>query len=76
MKTYLSTAAAALLLTVPAWAQSALDTNGDGLVTMEEVQAAYPEVTADVFASMDADADGALNDAEIAAATEAGLLPS
>ncbi|MEM7641708.1 MAG: hypothetical protein AAF366_04200 [Pseudomonadota bacterium] len=76
MKSILTTTAAILVLTAPAWAQSALDTDGDGNVSLAEVQAAHPEVTADMFASMDSDADGVLSDAEIAAATEAGLLPS
>ncbi|MEM8849923.1 MAG: hypothetical protein AAGE03_07790 [Pseudomonadota bacterium] len=76
MKSILTTTAALLVLTAPAWAQSAMDTDGDGNVTLEEAQAAHPEVTADMFASMDTDADGVLSDVEIAAATDAGLLPS
>ncbi|MEM8823338.1 MAG: EF-hand domain-containing protein [Pseudomonadota bacterium] len=77
MKAILTTTAASLLLlAVPAWAASEMDTDGDGNVTLEEVQAAMPEITAEMFASMDTDADGVLSDVEITAATEAGLLPS
>lgn len=52
-----------------------VDANGDGLVTMDEVQAAYPEVTAEQFSEMDANGDGALDDSEINAAKEGGLMP-
>jgi hypothetical protein len=76
MKTIMTTTAAALLLTAPAWAQSAMDTDGDGVVSLEEAQAAYPDLTSETFVAMDSDADGVLNDVEIAAAMEAGLLPS
>ncbi|MBU2982525.1 EF-hand domain-containing protein [Lentibacter algarum] len=51
-----------------------VDANGDGLLTIEEVQAVYPSVTPESFAAMDANADGALDDAEIKAAEEAGML--
>ncbi|SLN10006.1 hypothetical protein [Ruegeria meonggei] len=57
-------------------AQSSADTNGDGVLTIEEVQAVVPEVDADGFSLMDANGDGALDEAEIAVAQEAGLLPS
>jgi hypothetical protein len=76
MKTIMTMTTAAILLTAPAWAQSAMDTDGDGLVTLVELQTAYPDITEDTFVAMDTDADGALSDAEITAATEAGMLPS
>lgn len=53
-----------------------LDTNGDGLLTIDEVQAAYPDMGADTFTAMDLNADGALDAEEIAAAQEAGLMPA
>lgn len=56
-------------------AQSAADTNGDGVLTIEEVQAVVPDVDADTFSAMDANADGVLDVDEIAIAQEAGLLP-
>ncbi|MGB3408486.1 MAG: EF-hand domain-containing protein [Jannaschia sp.] len=76
MKTMLTTTAFALTLALPALAQMAMDTDGDGNVTMEELQAAYPDATTDTFAAIDTDADGVLSEAEIAAAVEAGILPS
>ena len=60
-----------------ALAQSAseLDINGDGVLTIDEVQAGFPEVTTDAFTAMDLNADGALDADEVAAAQEAGLMP-
>lgn len=55
---------------------STLDADGDGLVTVEELQAAYPEVTADQFSEIDTNADGAVDDAEMSAAQDAGMLPA
>lgn len=55
---------------------SDLDGNGDGVLTIDEVQAVYPEVTADMFTAMDTNADGALDGDEVAAAQAAGLIPS
>ena len=64
-------------LPVAALAQSAaeLDTNGDGLLTIDEVQAAFPDMGTDTFTAIDLNADGALDAEEIAAAQEAGLMP-
>ena len=61
-----------------AFAQSAtdLDQNGDGVLVIEEVQATYPEVSSDMFAAMDLNADGAVDGDEFAAAQEAGLMPA
>lgn len=55
---------------------SGLDTNGDGMLTIEEVQAAYPEVGTDQFSQIDANGDGGVDDAEMKAAQDAGLMPS
>ncbi|WP_299042318.1 hypothetical protein [uncultured Tateyamaria sp.] len=52
-----------------------LDTNGDGVLTIDEVQASFPDVTSDTFTAMDLNADGALDANEVAAAQEAGLMP-
>ncbi len=52
------------------------DTNGDGLLTIDEIQAVMPDVSAEIFSAMDLNADGALDAAEIEAAQEAGLLPA
>ena len=77
MKTLLTTTTAALLaLSTPLWAQEALDTDGDGNVTMEEMQAVYPDATTEQFGAMDTDADGVLSTEELDAARQAGLLPA
>ncbi|MEO9682649.1 MAG: hypothetical protein ABJR46_06870 [Tateyamaria sp.] len=72
------TVLAALTFPALAMAQSAteMDANGDGVLTIDEVQATFPEVTSDMFAAMDLNADGALDGNEVAAAQEAGLLPT
>lgn len=71
------TIAAAMLAFLPAMGQSAteVDADGDGLLTIAEVQAVYPDMTADQFNQIDTNADGALEDAEVQAARDAGLMP-
>jgi hypothetical protein len=76
MKTTFLTALIALGLAAPSFAATELDTNGDGMLTLDEVQAAYPEITADTFTAMDVNADGALDDAEVVAAQQAGMMPA
>lgn len=75
MKSYLFTGLIAGALAAPAFAATALDTNGDGFLTLDEVQAVYPEITADAFSAMDVNADGALDDSEVVAAQDSGLMP-
>ncbi|MFU1476588.1 EF-hand domain-containing protein [Roseovarius sp. C7] len=53
-----------------------INTNGDGLITADELSAVFPDVTAEAFAEIDADGNGAVDDAEMQAATEAGLIPA
>lgn len=57
-------------------AASDVDANGDGLLTIDEVQAVMPDVTAETFTQMDLNADGALDAAEVQAAQDAGLMPA
>lgn len=54
---------------------SSVDTNADGMVSMEEAQAAYPDLTAEQFSEIDANGDGAIDDSEMSGAQDAGLLP-
>lgn len=79
MKTHITLAALALTAwPVFAMGQSGtaeIDTNEDGVLTIDEVQAVFPEVSTDAFLAMDLDADGALNADEVAAAQEAGMMP-
>jgi Ca2+-binding EF-hand superfamily protein len=57
-------------------AQSALDTDGDGMVSLAEVQAMAADFTEEQFAAIDTNADGMLDEAELAAAVEAGVIPA
>ncbi|MGL5009280.1 MAG: EF-hand domain-containing protein [Paracoccaceae bacterium] len=66
---------------VPALAQDAAapeiaDTDGNGTWSMEELVVAYPDLTSETFTSIDANADGAVDQAELAAALADGLLPA
>lgn len=58
-----------------ALAATEIDSNGDGMVTLDEIAAVYPEVTAESFSAMDVNSDGALDADEVAAAQDSGLLP-
>lgn len=53
-----------------------IDTNGDGVLTIDELQAVHPEFTMEAFTAMDLNADGALDGDEVTAAEEAGLMPT
>jgi len=69
--------ALALLLATPGLALAeGVDADSDGLLTWEEVMTAYPDVTEEQFAQADLDGNGSLDEAEVAAAREAGLLPA
>lgn len=57
-------------------AQTTLDTDGDGMVSLAEAQAVYPDVTEDDFNQADMDADGFLNETELSMAYGLGLLPA
>jgi len=53
-----------------------IDTNGDGVMTIDEVQAVFPDVTAEAFAEADTDDDGSLTDEEMVSAQDQGLIPA
>jgi len=76
MKT-LKLALTATCLTLPAaaFAATSMDTNGDGVLTVDEVQAVYPDMTPETFSAMDVNADGALDDDEVVAGQDAGMMP-
>jgi len=69
---------ATALLAAPAFAQVAAsdipDVDGNGLWSLEELQAAYPEMTEETFALIDTSGDGQVDLAEYDAAIAAGLL--
>lgn len=46
------------------------DVDGNGTFSMEELQAAYPELDAETFAAIDANADGEADEEEVQAARE------
>jgi hypothetical protein len=50
------------------------DTDGDGVYSMDELKVAFPDLTEEVFVTVDANADGAVDADELAAAEEAGVL--
>ncbi|MEP2641739.1 hypothetical protein [Roseobacter sp.] len=66
----------AMMSASAAFAQLAADANGDGVLTIDEVQVVYPDITAESFTTMDLNADGALDEAEVLSAQEAGLMPA
>ena len=50
------------------------DTDGNGTYSMEELVVVYPDLTEDLFGTIDVNADGAIDPEELAAAEEAGVL--
>lgn len=76
MKT-LSLATVALVAgTSFAMADTKIDANEDGQITMEELVAVYDQVSTDTFSQADADNNGTLSADELAAAQGAGLIPT
>ena len=58
-----------------AWAQTMVeDMDGDGMYSMEELQAVYPELTEVVMAQIDVNEDGSVDEDELEAAIANGLL--
>lgn len=52
------------------------DADGNGTWSLTELQVAYPTLNDEGFASIDANKDGAVDQAELAAAMADGLLPA
>jgi hypothetical protein len=50
------------------------DTDGNGTYSMEELITVYPDLTNEIFVSIDANADGAVDSDELATAVDAGTL--
>lgn len=71
-------AAAAAIAATPLLAGSLADadTDASGTFSLEELQAAFPDLTAETFSAIDANADGEVDLAEAQAAVEAGVLPA
>lgn len=62
-------AAPALALTL-----SEVDTDGDSLVSFTEIAMVYPDLTEEVFAEIDTSDDNMLDEAELTAALDSGLI--
>lgn len=58
----------------PAFAEEVADINKDGVLTLDEVQAVWPDISIDTFLYLDRDGDGLLGPEEIVVAREEGLL--
>ena len=75
MKKFALALAALSAFTVAASAETAVvDTDGNGAYSMEELKAAYPDLTEEAFKAADVDADGALSADELTAAEAAGAF--
>jgi Ca2+-binding EF-hand superfamily protein len=66
---------AALSFATAGFAMSDVDANADKMLSMEEMKAAYPEISEDQFNLADANADGMLTEEELTEAVKAGVLP-
>lgn len=65
----------AVLLATSASAMSAdIDTDGDGMASLTEMQAFYSEMSAELFSEIDRDADGYVNIEEFLTAVGAELI--
>lgn len=61
----------------PALAQTEIpDADGDGMYSMEELLAVFPDLTEETFTAADANGDGMLDADELAAAQASGAIPS
>lgn len=58
-----------------ALAQAVSDTDGNGVYSIEELRAAYPQVNGALFGSVDIDGNGSVDADELQAARENGTLP-
>ena len=55
-------------------ADAEIDTDGDGMYSMEELQVAHPDLTEETFTSIDTNADGSVDPEEYQAAQDAGTI--
>ncbi len=58
----------------PVMAQEVADADGNGTYSLEELMVAYPSLTAEVYATIDSNTDGAVDATELQAAVDAGTL--
>lgn len=75
MKSVFLVAALATSVAFSASAMTAeLDTDGDGVASLVELQVSHPDLTEEMFQAIDTDGDGFVNDEEMAIAVELGTL--
>ena len=67
-------AAFAASMAVSAAQAAVVDADGNGSYSFDEMQAAYAELSEEVFAQIDSDGNGTVSPDELAAAIEAGLI--
>lgn len=68
---------AALILAAGAVAAAGeMDTDGDGVYSFNELLVAYPALTEDTYGTIDTNGDGGIDEAELASAMDAGILPA
>ena len=70
-------AAGLALAGLQAMARDALpvqDADGNGIFSLEEMQVAMPDLTAETYAAVDTNADGGVDATELAAALTAGTI--
>lgn len=73
-KLLIATAASMVALSGLAVAQEVTDVDGDGVYSLEELVAVYPDLTPETFAVIDANGDGVVDSDELTAARESGTL--
>lgn len=66
----------AALIAAPAFALtvSDVDTDGDSLISFTEMVVMYPELTEEAFGAVDTSEDSFVDEAELTAALEAGVI--
>ena len=78
MKTIALTLASLIgIAAVPAFAQDLpeiADTDGNGIWSLTEMQTVYPDLTEEVFLTLDTSKDGGIDAAELTTAVGAGTL--
>jgi Ca2+-binding EF-hand superfamily protein len=70
------TASAILLAATAAYAMSEMDSNADGSLSMDELQAVYPDMSETTFINADTDGNGLIDETELAEAQASGVLPA
>ncbi len=76
MKKVLITTAAIFALSGASFAAvTDVDTDGDGVASFTELLAMYPTLTEEGFSAIDTNDDGVIDDAEMTAAQDAGIIP-